>query len=191
MENEKKKAKRKTQPKTETKAPKLPKKAWQIYVDNKREKFTQKNPQLKYGETTKQLKQIYHGLQPKTAEKYLAAAAADALRYQKELKKYKPPQTPQVQGQTKKRKRPSAIKGPRQAERIYWEENRLQFIARFPRLTVKEINQKIVQTWKELEPEKQAPYKQKSKEETLHHQQVQLLKQNSTSEERPSKKRKQ
>jgi len=149
-------------------APKLPKKGWQIYVEKKRDKFMKDNPNIKYGETTKQLKQQFDTLQPTARNQYLKLALQDKLRYRKEIENYKLPEvySSQEKEQSKKRKRGSdAPRGPRQASRIYWEEKKLEFIARYPRHTPKERNQEITRSWTELGSEKQKPYIEKAKRE--------------------------
>jgi len=73
---------------------------------------------------------------------------------------------------------------------IFWEEKRLEFIARYPRLTPKEINVKISQTWEFLEPEKKKQYSELSKQEWTKYTQQMRNMASQDNEEPPSKKRK-
>jgi len=79
---------------------------------------------------------------------------------------------------------------------IFWEEKHLEYIARFPRHSPKEVNREINRAWDELEHQKKEPYIEKAKQDVRRYEEekkkFELKKQQNQnedeSEERPRKK---
>jgi len=179
-------------------APVRAKKPSQLYAEHKRTKYTQQHPELSYGDITKQLRQMYKGLQPGQQKQYIKSARIDRERYKREVKNYmQTHKEDNSQGNKKRKREPYEPKGPKQPELIFREEKLLEFIAKFPRLTPKEVNREINRAWNELEYNKKLPYIEKSKQEIQLYEEKKkkfsLKKQHQNeaeSEERPSKRRK-
>jgi len=150
--------------------PDLPKKPWQFYVQNKRTKYSQQHPELSYGEVTKQLKQMYAGLQPANQKRWMTLARNDSHRYRREVQHYLYTRAEGLPVNKKRKREPGEPKGPKQPQKFFWEEKRLEFIAKFPRHTRKEVNREITRAWKELEPEKKQPYREKTQQDVLRYE---------------------
>uniref|UniRef100_A0A6B2LP90 HMG box domain-containing protein n=1 Tax=Arcella intermedia TaxID=1963864 RepID=A0A6B2LP90_9EUKA len=116
-----------------------------------------KQNKVSYGQATKQLKEHFDSLQENIKQKY--------LNMSKEEKKAFAGKNKTKAKETNKRKRdPDAPKGPGSASTIFCQEKKLEYTAKYPRLTPKEVNKQMTKDWESFGPEQKAVYERKRKE---------------------------
>jgi len=160
--------------------PKRPITAYMFFMKLKRAEFAAKYPDMKFIDLSKKMAAEWKSLDKEDKKPYDEENRKDKIRYEKEMKNYKKPDSssssddsseekPRKRKPAKKRpkKDPNAPKRAVNAYMFFTKDKRDQVRAKYPDLTMVEVSKKLGAMWKLLEDPEKEIYQKMAQDDKL------------------------
>jgi len=139
-------------------APKRPASAYILFVKEHRAVLIEEHPDAKQTELMQLAGKAWKELEPEDKVKFEKLNAKDKIRYQNEMKSYKPPKGMAASGKRKKEKDPNAPKRPSTPYFAFMNDNRPKIKKENPDCAVSDVGKIAGKMWAELDPETKQEY---------------------------------
>jgi len=142
------------------------------YVKEQRKAEGIKNPNMKFGDLSREMARIWKAMGDDEKQTYTKMADQDKVRYENDMKTYTPPSLDSSDdeesddGRKRKKKKqkkdPNAPKRPANPYMFYQKDIREQVKSEFPTLKMADLAKKIGERWNGLSQEQKQPYADKA-----------------------------